>query len=305
MVGDREPCDVLCLGEVLFDVLGDCELPGGAPANVAFHAAALGARSGLISRVGDDARGGRLLRWLEEAHVDTRGVSRDPHAATGLVRVEFREDGPAYDIAAPVAWDRLEAEDGALDLARKARVLVLGTLAQRQPSSRSAIRALLTAGRAAGAKVVADLNLRAPFYDEEVVLWTLRHADVLKLNADELAIISEMLGARGGRRELFEGLVREFGLPAAVLTCGAEGAWFHEAGALWHLPALPVEVADTVGAGDAFTAVIVSSLAAGRTLREAAPWCIETSAFVASQHGATPPLSEQLVVRWRRAMSGG
>lgn len=295
--------DIVCLGEVLFDVIGDRELPGGAPANLAFHAASLGSRSGLISRVGADARGARLVRWLDDAGVDSTGVQTGGGAATGVVRVELGPDGPAYDIAEPAAWDFLEATPEALARVRGARVLVFGTLAQREQQSRSAIRALVSAAQAAGVRVLADLNLRAPFHDEETVLWTLRHCDVLKLNTDELTFVANLLGARGERTEQFERLAVEFGLGSAILTCGGEGAWFREQGAIWQVPAVPVEVADTVGAGDSFTAAAAAALAAGRTLREAAPWCVEIGAYVASRHGATPRLPEEWVARWRRAMS--
>lgn len=299
-----EYCDVVCLGEVLFDLIGRREFPGGSPANVAFHAAALGSRSSLISRVGMDVRGARLVRWLEDAGVGIGGMQTDPQADTGVVRVAEGTGGPAYEIAAPVAWDFLEATAESDALAKAARVLVFGTLAQRRPESRAAVRRLVLAARAAGAKVVADLNLRPPFHDEEVVLWTVRNCDVLKLNEGELAVVSEMLGARGGQRELFEGFVGEFGLASAVLTCGAEGAWFHEAGTTWHVPPVAAEVADTVGAGDAFTAAMASALASGKTLGAAGPWCARVAAHVVSQSGATPRLPDGMVSQWLREMAG-
>ncbi len=297
--------DVLCIGEVLFDVLGDGqEIPGGAPANVAFHAAALGAASALISRVGNDERGARLRQWLESAGIGIRNLQEDAAEQTGVVRVDSPADGPRYDIAAPAAWDFIEATDTALDAARSARVVVFGTLAQRHPRAREAIRRLVREAGTAGAVVLCDLNLRSPFFDEDIVLWSLRHCDVLKLNREELEGTSGILGARGETVALFRGLLREFGIPRGVLTCGADGAWLCEDGETRHVPAAPAQVADTVGAGDAFCAMAAASLSAGRSLREAAPWCAEVSAAVVTRPGATPPLPGELAARARQFLRG-
>jgi len=223
---------VVCAGEVLFDRWPDgTGFPGGAPANVAFHAAGLGAETFLISRTGDDPAGRRLREWLRGAGVDTAHCPADPARPTGTVTVDpDSAGGPCYDIYGPAAWDFIAADAAALDLARRARVLVIGTLAQRHPVSRGAIRELAAVAGRGGARVLADLNLRAPFHDEEILLWTLRHCGVLKLNRDELAGISRLLGAAGDEKDLFSGLLREFAIPCGVLTAGADGAWIHEDG---------------------------------------------------------------------------
>ncbi len=306
MTGCDLPTDsggILCLGEALLDCIGGLEIPGGAPATVACHAAGLGVASRLLSRIGEDARGRCLQAWLQEAGVSTSGLQKDPKEPTGSVQVRLKGGAPEYDIAGPVAWDFVEATPVALSAVRTAQVMVYGTLAQRMPVSRGSIRQLLTEGYAAGALVLADLNLRAPYFDEEIVLWTLRHCDVLKLNDEELLAVAGMVGARGETVELFTGLLREFGISRAVLTCGAGGAWCHEGGRTWHVSAVPTEVSDTVGAGDAFTAVLATALAAGKSLRDAAPWCSEVAAFVASQTGATPRLPEAMVSRLRAALA--
>lgn len=279
--------DVLCAGELLVDCVAGREFPGGAPANVAYHAAALGIRAGLITRVGEDARGAKLRQWLRASSVDDSLVQTDGNQPTGVVEVT---DGPRYTIAGPAAWDFIEVSA----LAQcDVRVFVCGTLAQRHPVSRGTIRELARQVRQGGGCVLVDLNLRAPFFDEETVLWSLRHADLLKLNAEELAVVSRMFSARGNMTDLFTGLLREFGLRQAVLTDGADGAWFYDNGQLWQQPAVPVKVADTVGAGDAFCAVLAAALARGTDLREAAPMCAKVAAFVASQPGATPHWKEK------------
>ena len=285
-----EAMGILCAGELLVDCVQGREFPGGAPANVAYHAAALGMSVGLVSRVGNDARGAMLREWLRASSMDDSFVQTDHNQPTGYVTVT---DGPRYTIAEPAAWDFIEPP--ALEQC-EVRVFVCGTLAQRHPVSRRTIRELAQRVRRRGGRVLVDLNLRAPFFDEEVVLWSLRHADMLKLNADELSVISNMLGAEGDVTGLFTGLLREFGLRQAVLTDGADGAWFYDNGQLWQQPAVPVDVIDTVGAGDAFCAVMAAALARGKVLQEAAPICAKVAAFVASQPGATPPWTENLEI---------
>ncbi len=280
--------DILCAGELLVDCVHGREFAGGAPANVAYHAASLGMHVGLVSRLGEDDRGVILREWLRASSVDDTFVQTDRNQPTGIVEVT---EGPRYEIAAPAAWDFIEPP--AVE-SRPVRVFVFGTLAQRHPVSRGTIRELARQVQEGGGRVLVDLNLRAPFFDEEVVLWSLRHADLLKLNVDELTLVSKLLGAQGEVPDLFTGLLREFGFRQAVLTAGAEGAWFYDDGQLWQQPAVPVAVVDAVGAGDAFCAVLATALARGRDLREAAPICAKVAAFVASQPGATPRWTEKL-----------
>lgn len=297
---------ILCLGECLVDVLPDgAERPGGAPANVAFHAASSSvADAVLFSRLGDDARGSGLRAQLNRAGVVDDLLQSDGAHPTGAVQVWLCKGGPCYDIVAPAAWDFIGESSEAVAAARSSAVVVLGTLAQRHPVSRATIRSLVAQARASGALAVADLNLRQPFFDDEVVLWTLRHSDFLKLSREELSTVSRILGAGGDLLLLFEGLVREFGLRQAALTCGPDGAWFHDRGKLWHQPALPVKVADTVGAGDAFTAVLAAALANNVPLDRVAPLAAEVAAHVVSQPGAMPPWPQTLVEQAGRLLCG-
>ena len=279
------------------------ERAGGALANVAFHLARLRAVSvALCSCVGHDDRGRELRRKLLDAGAGADLIQLDPKQPTGVVRVHSDHCGPFYDITGPAAWDFIGETPQALRAAREACVIVFGTLAQRHPVSRSTIRALVAKARESGAVAMADLNLRAPFFDEEIVLWTLRQCDVLKLNADELQAVSALLGARGDDEALFAGLVREFGLSRAVLTCGADGATVFEQGRTWRQPAFPVEVRDTVGAGDAMTAILAASLALGVAWAESLPFAAEVAAFVVSQEGAMPAWPAELADRALRIL---
>lgn len=286
---------IFCLGEVLVDSLGGSRYPGGAPANVAYHVAALGQPAEIVSRVGDDTAGRELTEWLGSHSVGTRFLQIDPGQPTGSVTIL---PGPRYEIAAPAAWDFIERTDAASVAVGKAGALVFGTLAQRQPVSRGTIRALVETARAAGVPALCDLNLRAPFFDEETILWSLRHCDVLKLNLEELDIVSGLLGAAGARADLFAGLLREFGIARGVLTAGEEGSLICEDGCVSHSAAVAVtDVADTVGAGDAFTAVVAVALARRVPLSAAAAPAAALAAFVVSQPGATPAIPDELAAR--------
>lgn len=288
---------VFCLGEVLVDCAGNSCFPGGAPANAAYYAAVLGQRAEIVSRVGDDTAGRKLTEWLGSHSVGTRFLQKDPNQATGSVNVL---PGPRYEIAAPAAWDFIERTDAASVGLGKAGALVFGTLAQRQPVSRGTIRAMVETACAAGVPALCDLNLRAPFFDEETILWSLRHCDVLKLNREELDIVSGLLGAAGARADLFAGLLREFGIARGVLTEGEEGALICEDGRVSrHAAEAATDVADTIGAGDAFTAVLAVALARRVPLSAAAAPAAALAAFVVSQPGATPAIPSELAARIR------
>ena len=286
---------VFCLGEVLVDCAGSSCFPGGAPANVAYHVAVLGQGAEIVSRVGNDAAGRDLTKWLESHSVGTRFLQIDPTQATGSVNVL---PGPRYKIAAPVAWDFIEPTDAASVAVTDAGAVVFGTLAQRQPVSRQTIRALVETARASGVPILCDLNLRAPFFDEETIMWSLRHCDVLKLNREELDIVSGILGAAGARADLFAGLLREFGIARGVLTEGEEGALISEDGRLSrHAAEVVTDITDAVGAGDAFTAVLALALARRVPLCKAAASASALSAYVVSKPGATPPVPSRLAAR--------
>ena len=293
----------VCLGEVLVDISPDgTEFPGGAPANVAFHAAALGCDAHLISRVGCDERGRTLKQWLEAAKVHADGLQEDCSHPTGSVNVRFDGVEPSYDIVCPAAWDFIGDAPSARDCISGAKIVVFGTLAQRNPVSRRTLRSLVMSAREGGSVALADMNLRVPFYDDETVLWVLRHCDFLKMNTAEVRTVSDMLGARGDEAGLFAGLLREFGIPRGVLTCGAKGAWMFDDSNMHHEPAAAVHAVDAVGAGDVFTSVLAAFLARGLSLREAARWCTEAASFVCSRCGATPDLPPEFLQRIRAAL---
>jgi len=255
----------------------------------------------LLSRVGDDADGARLKSWLREKRISSPLLQTDPAHPTGTVKVEA---GPRYEIEVPAAWDFIEISSGLVPVVSRSAAVVFGSLAQRHPVSQRTIRTAVGAARAVGVPVLCDLNLREPWFDEEIIFWSLRNCDVLKLNEDELGVVSRLLQARGTSADLFAGLLREFAVPRGVLTCGAEGAWCVEDGVAWHQPAAAATpVGDTVGAGDAFTAVLALAVMNDFSLRKAAAAAAELAAYVVSQAGATPELPEKLVCRINRMLA--
>jgi fructokinase len=285
---------VLAVGEILWDLLPGGKQLGGAPANFAYHAHALGARTHLVSRVGRDPAGREILARLEGLGLPTDGVQRDPSAPTGTVSVELSADGqPRFTIHEQVAWDRIAADGRALELAAASQAVCFGSLAQRSEPSRSSIRQLVAA-TPPGALRVFDTNLRQQFYSQEVVEASLRLANVLKLNDQELPVLAAMFAIRGDCRGQLAGLADRFQLRAVALTRGAAGSLLWSEGQWSEHPGFSVQVADTVGAGDAFTAAMVLGMLADRPLDEISRTASELAAFVCTQSGATPRLPDAL-----------
>lgn len=286
---------VVSLGEVLWDLLPSGPVLGGAPANFAGHVAGLGGEAALVSRVGADELGREARRLLAAKGVRLDALGTDANAPTGTVGVELAADGqPKFTIHENVAWDRLTADDAARAVVAAADAVCFGSLAQRTPAARAAIHALLRSVRP-GALRVFDINLRAPFYTQETLSESLRVADVLKLNDGELAILARMFAIPGSPREQVQALARAFELRSVLLTLGAEGSCLWRAGQWFKQPGKRIEVRDTIGAGDSFTAVCVLGELRGwdsvATLRAAT----EVAAYVCTQAGATPTLPAALL----------
>ena len=289
---------IVGLGEILWDILPDGSRHlGGAPLNAAIHARAFGCAASIISAVGGDELGREALKLVTERHrLDAAGVAVLSDRPTGAVDVLLRNGQPTYEFRADVAWDFLEATALAQQVAQAADAIIFGTLAQRSVISRRAIHELLRLARPSCLRVF-DVNLRPPFYDETIIRESFAITDVLKLNDDELPIVLAALGhsADGDwAARLFDRLPR---LQVLALTSGARGsALFSSEKRGGHtLPAQPVDVKDTVGAGDAFTAALVAGLLRGWGLETIHERAVAAAAFVCSQHGATPALPQELV----------
>jgi fructokinase len=281
------PANVLCFGEILWDFLPDgAAFPGGAPFNVAYHLRRLGAAPVIVSAVGRDELGEKLLRRLEAWSIATEGIARHAELPTGVVRATIGANGDArYAIATGVAWDRIEINEPTLRAAAQAQALVFGSLAQRSPENQAALHQLLDA-LPRTAQRVFDVNLRPPHDDLDVVRRLAKRAEVLKLNADEAARLTGIAVERPEAQA--RALQAGTGCAVIVITSGARGAgllrderWKWEA-------ARPVLVADTVGAGDAFLAALVAQLLTKIPDDALLARACRLGEWVASQRGATP-----------------
>lgn len=285
---------VIGLGEALWDCFGETRRPGGAPANVAFHAAQLGMRGAVCTRVGMDAWGAELLDFLAAHGLDTALVQRDDKHLTGKVTVHLdARTGPRYTIHAPAAWDFLAFDAPWRAAMASARAVCFGTLAQRAPESRATIARCLDAAQ--DALIVYDINLRPPHFERPWIEESLRRARVVKLNDEECALLDELLDIRAGSQEGFcRCLLADYGVEHVFVTRGGKGCLAVNAAESVAAPGVPVEVADTVGAGDAFTAAIIFGLIGGWPLAETARFANRVGGLVASYPGAMPDVCEAM-----------
>ncbi len=285
---------VFGIGEVLWDFLPSGRKLGGAPANFAYHAQALGADGGVISRVGNDELGKEILEDLEKLGVGTQGIGVDPIHPTGTVSVDVMPDGqPCFTIHEDVAWDHLQLDASLLSSVADADALCFGSLAQRGEPSRGAIRALVAHSPETAVRVF-DVNLRQDFYSREILDASSHLANVVKLNDAELPIVGQLLELPGSAKEQIIALLEHYELRLVACTCGAQGSILFNGKDWCEAPGLPAKVVDTVGAGDSFTAAITLGLLAGWPIEKLAQVANEIAAYVCSRAGGTPPLLPDL-----------
>lgn len=285
---------VVGLGEILWDVFPDGPRFGGAPANFACHAAQLGARAFMVSAVGQDELGTKAIKALEEKRVETSRVARSEFP-TGIVTVQLDDAGKAsYEFAPETAWDHLEWSDDLKTLADQTAAVCFGTLGQRSESSRRTIQKFVEALSSESALRIFDINLRPPFYSEEIILESLNLANVLKLNDDELPHLAKLCGLTGSEVELMREFSRRYRLKLVALTRGDQGAVLCRGEEISEHPGVTAAVADTVGAGDSFTAALVMGLLNHLPLDAINERACKIAAFVCSQPGATPEIPAHL-----------
>jgi fructokinase len=277
---------VVCFGEMLWDVLPSGAKPGGAPMNVAYHLQKLGMQPAVISRVGEDEKGHELLRLLEKNGIPTGSVQKDRTHPTGVVLARLNEKAEAsYEIIQPVAWDFIEGYEDLKKLVAAARYFVFGSLAARNPVSRNTLLQLL---ESAGTKVF-DINLRAPHYTRETLEQLLQQCDVLKINEEELQLVASWHGHLKKLEDQMALLRDKFRIRTVVTTRGSAGAVLLTGGQTYAHTGYKVTVKDTVGSGDAFLAALLSQLHAGADGTEALRFANGLGAFIASSEGACPP----------------
>ncbi len=286
---------IIGLGEALWDVLPEGKKLGGAPANFAYHAGQfLGMDNTIaVSALGED----KLADETEEAikeHSLNYLMPRVPYP-TGTVQVTLTGDGiPTYDIKENVAWDNIPFTDEMKEIAKNARAVCFGSLAQRNVVSRENIHKFLDATPEDCVKIF-DINLRQQFYTKEIIQESLKRCNILKINDEELVLIGRMFGYPGLDIENKCWLILgKYNLDMLVLTCGTNGSYVFTPGQMSFQETPKVEVADTVGAGDSFTGSFVGSILNGKPVPEAHKTAVQVSAFVCTQNGAMPIVPDRL-----------
>lgn len=286
---------VVGMGEALWDVLPEGKKIGGAPANFAYHVGQFGLDSCVVSAVGDDAPGNEILENLTSKGLKHL-IEKVPYP-TGTVQVEIDPAGiPQYDIKQNVAWDNIPYTPQLEELARHTKAVCFGSLAQRNVVSRGTIgRFLDVMPRNEESLVVFDVNLRQGFYTKDILCESMRRCNILKINDEELVTVSRLFGYPGiDLQDKCWIMLGKYNLKMLILTCGVNGSYVFTPGNVSFLPTPHVEVADTVGAGDSFTAAFIASILKGLPVTEAHQRAVRTSAFVCTQNGAMPVLPETL-----------
>ena len=300
---------VIGIGEALFDCLPEGRKLGGAPANFAYHVSQFGLNGCAISAIGKDELGDEIVDTFERVHESLPTFTYQLSTVeqpTGTVKVTLDDKGvPQYEICLGVAWDNIPLTNAMLEIARQAQAVCFGSLAQRSETSRETIQAFLDATPADALKVF-DINLRQSWYTAEVIAESLSRANILKINDEELDVVATMLlgeptvpGALIAEdpektRRICRELIAHYDLKMLILTCGAIGSYVFTADEESYVATPKVQVADTVGAGDSFTATFVAQLLLGKTMREAHERAVKVSAFVCTRHGAMPVLPADL-----------
>lgn len=285
---------VVGMGEALWDVLPEGKKIGGAPANFAYHVSQFGLNSRVVSAVGDDKLGMEILDNFREKKLNTM-VEIVPYP-TGTVQVELDAEGvPCYDIKEGVAWDNIPYTPALEDLAKHTKAVCFGSLAQRSVVSRDTINRFIDAMPAEDTLKIFDINLRQGFYTKEILCNSFSKCNILKINDEELVTVSRMFGYPGiDLQDKCWILLAKYNLKMLILTCGVNGSYVFTPGNVSFVETPRVEVADTVGAGDSFTAAFVSSILSGLSIGEAHKLAVETSAYVCTQNGAMPVLPQSL-----------
>lgn len=287
---------VVGMGEALWDVLPEGKKIGGAPANFAYHVSQFGLESCAVSAVGNDALGDELLENFTSKGVKNL-IERVPYP-TGTVQVEIDQAGvPQYEIKENVAWDNIPYTARLEALAERTRAVCFGSLAQRNVVSRNTINRFLDAMPQDEERlIVFDVNLRQGFYNKEILCNSMKRCNILKINDEELVTVSRMFGYPGiDLQDKCWILLGKYNLKMLILTCGINGSYVFTPGNVSFQPTPKVEVADTVGAGDSFTAAFIANILKGHDVKESHRVAVETSAYVCTRPGAMPVLPASIV----------
>lgn len=297
---------IVGLGEILFDCLPDGKKLGGAPANFAYHASQFGLNGIAVSAIGDDEDGREIVKILKNQGANHHLETVD--FPTGTVQVTLSGNGiPQYDICLGVAYDNIPWTPAVEEIAKNARAVCFGSLAQRTVVTRETVQKFLDTMPQLGTLKVFDINLRQNWYSKEVIEESLNRCNVLKLNDEEISLVSSILDLAPVPTPTDEepllltdfedqcrDIMRIYDLQMIILTCGTNGSYVFHADGVSFQPTPKVKVADTVGAGDSFTGSFVACVLNGKPIAEAHKTAVQVSAFVCSQNGAMPKIPAEL-----------
>ncbi len=294
----KRPGDVLRIagiGEILWDLFPEREYFGGAPSNFSMHCSQLGAEAYMVGSIGADDRGSEGLELLKERGVDTSGVIRVENYETGVVVVQLDGLGqPSYQIKDDVAWDHLVYRESLGVLAGSLDAICFGSLSQRHEVSKETLHKFLGSASADCLRVF-DINLRNPYFEQQIIRRSLRAADVVKLNQEEFKMIVQMHNLVGSEETMLRTFLKEYDLKLVALTCGGRGSTLVTASETSTTLAREVSVVDTVGAGDAFTSVMVIGLLSSWKLDQINAMATRLAAYVCTKSGAVPTIPETIL----------
>ena len=282
---------IIGIGELLWDIFPDERRPGGAPANVVYHAGAMGNDARLLSRVGNDEPGADITAFLRKKGINTTWLQKDKRHPTGSVKVTFSNSEPSYTIIRDVAWDAMELTSSWKKACAGADAFCFGTLAQRSENSRGTIRALVESLPETTLRIL-DINFRSPWYNQEIVDWSIHHCDLIKLNRDEFHEIGQL----SGRKDVTSWLLEDVGLKWICLTKGADGSELIGKDCHFIQPVHDADTSsgDSVGVGDAFTARLCHHLLAGTAPEDAHTEASKYASEIVTRQGAMPDVSSIL-----------
>jgi fructokinase len=280
------PNKVVCFGEMLLDCFPDKVIPGGAPMNVALHLKQLGLNVQMISKVGKDDNGELILNFVKSFDLPVDNVQQDPNYPTGTVIVDNKDkENIKYEIVAPVAWDFIAYTPQNEEAVHLADAFIFGSLSIRNDFSWETLKKLISHSPALK---VFDINIRPPFYDFFKISWLLNHTDILKINEDELQLISDHYQLPSEPSAFCQKLIHTFPISMVCITLGAKGAMIYKEGTIETHPGFEVTVEDTVGSGDAFLSGLVKNYLENKSLSEILEFSCGLGAFVATKKGGTP-----------------
>lgn len=277
--------NVVCFGEILWDILPDKAVPGGAPMNVAYHLRKLGERPALLTRTGIDERGKLLLMTMKNMRISTNFIQLDYELPTGIVHATPNEHGEmSYEIVAPAAWDNIQYDPDIESVIKNAEYFVYGSLATRNKQSKETLYKLLEIAR----NKVLDINLRQPFFTREIVEELLYKCDIVKMNLSELELITGWFTNYDSVEERIHLIQEKFNIRSIIVTMGSDGAAVNFRGNYFKHDGYKVQVADTIGSGDSFLAAFLSSIINDKNPEEALRFAAGLGGLVASKSGGCP-----------------